>query len=288
MKRTLARFAASLTTGLSALALANAAPAAAQEKEPGPEEMEQMVAQLAQAFPVEPLSDEQTDRLPQAQRIIAKMIPEGTLGEMMGSMFDQIMGPIMAVSGGAPSSAVGKGIGVPPGQLDLDEESAAQVASIFDPAFAERSEREAEIFPQLMTDMMTVMEPTMRKAMSELYAINFTQIELDDIEAFYNTPSGASFARKSFTMSSDPRVIAASMEALPQMMASIGDMERRMQEAVADLPEARGYFDLSEEEKARVAELTGFSQDEIENNLGGPPMSEADSELDWVEQEGAS
>ncbi len=41
----------------------------------------------------------------------------------------------------------------------------------------------------------------------------FDGTELNDIEAFFLTPSGSSFARdKSFAMSSDPRIIGASMD----------------------------------------------------------------------------
>jgi len=129
--------------------------------------------------------------------------------------------------------------------------------------------------PTMMREMMTVMEPTMRKAMSELYAINFSQKELDDIEAFFQTDSGTAYARKSFTMSSDPRILAASMESLPQMMGAIGEMEKKIAAAGADLPAKRSFADLSQADKAKIATLTGYSVEQIEGLLA---ESESESE----------
>ena len=46
----------------------------------------------------------------QATRIIARMIPEGTLPEMMGSMFDEMLGPMMELTGGASAQTIAEGI----------------------------------------------------------------------------------------------------------------------------------------------------------------------------------
>lgn len=265
--------------GLAALTLASA-PLAAQASDEQvdlaadatvaeDDEMQQTMAMLGSMFPVEPLTAEQDVRLPQARRIIDRMIPEGALGEMMGSMFDKMLGPIMAAADAPAARVVAEGIGAGAETLDLSPEQAAEVAALFDPVYAERHERESALLPGLMRDMMTVMEPTMRKAMSELYAINFSQRELDDIEAFFQTESGTSYARKSFTMSSDPRIISATMEAMPQMMGAFASMEEKIAQASADLPAKRSFADLSAAEQARVAELTGYSADAIEAMLAG-------------------
>lgn len=250
--------------GLAALTLAPQ-PLAAQES--GPAEMEQAMAMMGAMFPAEPLTPEQEARLPQAQRIIARMIPEGTLGEMIGGMMDSMLGPIMGMGGGPAVSAVTQGTGLSPETLDLSPEQAEELAALFDPAFAERHAREMGLMPDLMREMMGAMEPGMRRAMSELYAINFSQGELDDIEAFFRTDSGTAYARKSFTMSSDPRIISATMESLPQVMASINALETRMAAVTAGLPPKRRFADLSAAEKAKVAKLTGHSVSQLEEQV---------------------
>jgi hypothetical protein len=123
------------------------------------------------------------------------------------------------------------------------------------------------VMPALMRDMMTVMEPTMRKAMSELYAIHFSQKELDDIETFFQTESGTAYARKSFSMSSDPRILSATMESLPQLMGTFADMEKKIAAASADLPPKRSFSELSGAEKAKIAKLSGYSIAEIEEMI---------------------
>lgn len=250
-----------------AVALALAPQPLAAQADPSVPEMDQAMAALGAMFPAEPLTAEQEARLPQTQRIINRMIPEGTLGEMMGGMFDKMFGPMMAAADGPAIATVQKGIRVSPVAIGLSEEQTAEIAALLDPAYAERHKREMAVMPAMMRDMMTVMEPTMRKAMSELYAIHFSQKELDDIETFFQTDSGTAFARKSFTMSSDPRILAASMEAMPQIMGAIADMEKKIAAASADLPPKRGFADLSKADKAKVAKLTGYTVEEIEGML---------------------
>lgn len=284
-----------LATGVVLALLTTPATLAAQEAETqaeevmiddaataeGPDEMAQAMAMLGTMFPAEPLTAEQEVRLPQAQRIIAQMIPEGTMAEMMGSMFDKMLGPIMQAGGSQATGTVTSATGLNTFDLDLTPEQTEELASLFDPAWAERQEREMAMFPGVMKQVMNAMEPGMRKVMAELYAINFSPTELNEIETFFLTPTGASYARKSFTMSSDPRVMSATMEALPTMMAAIGSLEKSIVEATADLPVKRSFADLTPAEKAKVAEMTGYSVEEIEAKLA------AGAEVSWDVMESA-
>lgn len=246
-----------------------------------PDEMAQAMAMFGAMFPAEPLTADQEARLPQAQRIIGRMIPDGTLSEMMGSMFDKMLGPIMQMGGSPATTTVTAATGLSTYDLDLTPEQTEELAGLFDPAFAERQKREMAMFPGIMAQMMDAMEPGMRKAMAELYAINFNPTELAEIEAFFLTETGTTYARKSFTMSSDPRILSASLEAMPAMMGAIGSLEQKLAEATADLPAKREFTDLTPAEQARVAELTGYAIEEIEANLS------ATEEASWEAMEAA-
>lgn len=232
-------------------------------------ETDQAMAMMGAMFPAEPLTAEQEARLPQTRRIIERMIPEGTLGEMMGGVMEKMVGPMMGLTGGPAMNAISQATGLAPGTLDLPPEQAEELAALFDPAYAERHAREMGLMPDLMREMMAAMEPGMRKAMAELYAIHFSQAELDDIETFFQTDSGTAYARKSFTMSSDPRIISATMESLPQVMASFSALETRMKAATAGLPPKRRFAELSAAEKARVARATGYTVAQIEEQAAG-------------------
>lgn len=249
--------------GLGAALALMTQPVAAQDEGPDEEAFAAMMAM----FKPEPLTEEQEERLPKARSIVDKMIPPGTLGDMMGSMFDKILDPIMSMATKASSEELSGKLGIELGELDLNEEQTAEIAAILDPAWQERREREAAVMPKLMTTMMSAMEPGMRKAMSEAYAVYFNDQELSDIDAFFSTESGIAFARKSFTMSSDPRVLGASMEAMPAMFESIATIESEMEAATADLPEPRKHADLSAAQRARLAELAGISVGELDENM---------------------
>lgn len=224
-------------------------------------------AAMAGMFQAEPLTPEQEARLPLATTIIAKLIPEGALGEMMGSMFNSMLEPLAELGAQPSSGDVAEQLGFESYDLYLGEEQAAEALEILDPAWEARKAAEAKVFPEVMKQMMDAMEPGMRKAMAELYAVNFTERELTDIDAFFSTETGATYARKSFSMASDPRIMAASMESLPAMMDSIMTMEQQVEQATADLPAKRTFAELSVKEKARLAELTGYTVEEIEEAI---------------------
>ncbi len=241
--------------------------------------MQEAMDQIGAMFPVEPLTAEQQARLPQATRIITRMIPDGTMGEMMGTMFDKLLGPLMTATDAPAFPVVEKGIGISPADIGLSQAQAEEIAALLDPAYTERHAREMAVMPTILRDMMTLMEPGMRKAMSELYAVHFSQKELDDIETFFQTESGTAYARKSFTMSSDPRIVGATLESMPQLMGAFAEMEKKIAAASADLPPKRSFADLPKADKAKIAKLTGYSVKEIEQ-MAAENKSEAESAID--------
>lgn len=233
------------------------------------DEMAALSDMFAGLFTKEPLTPEQEARVPAAEQLVAKIIPAGTMGEMMDKMMGGVLGPLMAAAPDAAVTTLAKKIGTETYALDLTEEQAGELASLFDAAWAERQKREAAMFPALMKEVMGLMEPGMRKAMSELYAIRFSSGELAEIDAFFSTGTGNKYARESFLMASDPRIMASTMEAMPALMGMMGDLEKRMADGVADLPAVRTFADLSPEERAKVAAMTGLTVEEIEANLPG-------------------
>ena len=230
------------------------------------EEMAGVMAMLGSMFKAEPLTAEQQARLPLAQTIVGKIMPDGTMREMFDGMMGGMFGELMTAGAEAEPARtfVANQLGLYGEEISLSDEQATEIANMLDPVRNERKAKEAEMMPQVIGEVMTTMEPTMRKAMSELYAVYFNDTELADIDTFFSTPSGTAYARKSFKMSSDPRIMAATMESLPQMMEQFGAIEAKMKAATADLPASRTFAELTAQEKARVAKLTGFSVDDLE------------------------
>lgn len=226
-----------------------------------------MAALMQAMFKVEPLTAAQRDRLPQAARLVASIMPPGTMAQVMGGMYDKMLGPIMAMAGEASSGDIARELGVDPDKLELDDEEAARIAAILDPVWKERREAEMASAQRAMSSVLSAMEPGMRKGMAEAYAVNFTASELTDIERFFATSSGASFARKSYALASDPRIIAASMEALPTVLAQMKSVEADMNAASARFPPRRGYEDLTPAERSELSKLTGLRADAIREGM---------------------
>lgn len=239
-----------------------------------------VAAMMKAMFPVEPLTAEQQARLPQAQAVIAKMMPPGTLQQVAGGMFDKMLNPLMAMGIKADSATVAIELAIEDEDFAIDDADAERVAEILDPVREERIRTVTEATQRAMGTAMTAMEPGMRKGMAEAYAATFTIGELTAIDAFFTTPEGASFARKSYALTSDPRIMAAAMESLPAMMGQMKAMEADMKAAEAKLPPRRGYADLSAAERAEIAELTGLDQAAIRTGMAAAAAKRDANDVD--------
>lgn len=257
-------------TGLLAATLLLTSPLAAQPATngaPGAKAEAEIAAGLAAMFKVDPLTAEQKARLPQAEALIAQIMPPGTLDQMMGAMYDKMLGPIMALASSPGSAQIARELGVEDPAFELDDAEAAKVAQILDPVWKERGEREMTALQAAMGKAMRAMEPPMRKGMAEAYAATFTSAELTDIASFFATPSGMSYARKSYALASDPRIMAASMEAMPALLAEMKAAEAVVKSATADLPPKRGYDDFTPAERAALTRATGLSPAQLREGM---------------------
>ncbi|OYX64630.1 MAG: hypothetical protein B7Y88_11065 [Sphingomonadales bacterium 32-64-17] len=247
-------------------ALALPAPALGQPA--NPDVTAERAEALGEMFPVEPLTPEQEARLPAATALVEKIIPPGTMGEMVTGMFDGFLSPIRAIEGNEGKPPLAKLLGVSRGQLaSVGGEAAARAATMLDPDWQLREEREAEAMPRAMNAMMSALEPAIKSAMAEMYAIHFDADELRDIDVFFSTESGAAYARKSFVMTADPRFAGVMMEAMPEMMAGVANMQAELQAATADLATPRSWYELEPAEQDKLAGMLGMSREELEASM---------------------
>ena len=260
--------------GGAALGLLCAQPAAAAAPKKGDDAT--AMAALTDMFKAEPLTAEQQARLPAAKALMMQIMPPGTMAEMYHSLFKRIMDPIMKMAESDPATDVAKNLGQDSVKLDLTDEQAKQAAAILDPGAATRNAAMMETLQSAMTKAMAAMEPDMREGMAEAYAVNFNSKELADIAAFFATPSGMTYARRSFALASDPHVLSATMKSMPKMMAELGPMKAQFDKAQADLPQPRDYADLSAEQRTELGKLTGLSQAQIKAGMASAAKKRAD------------
>ena len=266
---------------IAAAALVCAAPVVAQqetatnESAMSSEALDGFAGMMAGLFQTEPLTDEQTARLPAAQAVVGQMMPDGFYGEMMGGMMDKMLRPMLSMFS-QPEFVLGARLAVEAEAVEaLGEDEQAELTAMLDPAYEARGDAMVEVLTLRMGGMFSAMEAPMREGLSKAYAVRFDEGQLADIAAFFATPTGSEYARESMALFADPQVMQASMQALPAMMNGFGDIESAMREAMAALPAERGYGDLTGAQRQRMAELLDIDPAQLATLVNPPkPLDE--------------
>ena len=281
-------FVGALALGLAALGLAGlgAAPASAQAEaetsEMSQEELEGFAQMMGGLFVAEPLTAQQEARLPLAGEIVRQLMPEGFYAQMMGDMLKGTMQPILGMFSG-PEFVVMSSVTLEDGMPELADAEAEELAALLDPAYATRADTMIEAMTGAMEGMFAQMEPAMREGLAKAYAARFDRSQLSDIKAFFDTPTGALYARESMAIATDPQFMSSMMGAMPAMMSGMGDMEARMDAAMADIPEQRSFDDLSAAERDRAARILGITVAQLQAGMataaanrdeGGPQLDD--------------
>lgn len=120
-----------------------------------------------------------------------------------------------------------------------------------------------------MSRMMATMEPLVRQAIAEMYAIHFPEAELGAIDAFFATLSGVAYARQSYLMTSDPRMAAAMRKLSDERLTSeqVAALETAAASATADLPPQRNLADLTSNQRKALAQMLGIAVEDLEYTL---------------------
>ena len=271
-----------IVNAMAAAALVCAVPAAAQEDPEhsesamSPGDLDEFAGMMASLFQTEPLTEEQNARLPAAQAVVGEMMPDGFYGEMMAGMMDKMLRPMLTMFS-QPEFVLGARLTVDAEAIEaLEEAEQAELTAMLDPAYQARGDAMVAVLTSRMGGMFTAMEGPMREGLSKAYAVRFDDAQLADIAAFFATPTGGEYARESMALFADPQVMQASMQALPAMMSGFGDIESAMREAMTALPAERGYDDLTEAQRKRMAELLDVDPAQLAD-LVNPPKSMDDA-----------
>ena len=245
-----------------------ATPAAAQDMETGDEKLAEFSQMMAQLFPREELTEEQEARLPLATQAVSAIVPEGIYKRIMDEVMGKTMAPLMQMLAGPPRGSLAGQINrSADGLMELTDEELAEVASILDPDYKQRSDLQFELMMSKMGDVMVQLEPGLREGLARAYASRFTAAELADLNTFFATPSGQKYAAESLVIFSDPQVMGASMKAMPMIMGSMGEWVKEIEEATGNLRAPRTYADLSAAERSRLAGLVGLSENELKAQM---------------------
>ena len=279
----------------SAMALALATPLAAQEESaPSAEEIDQEIQALGGLFgdifgTADPLTPDQEARVPVAQSVVLKLVPEGTYAKMMNETLAPMMDGIMGNVAGTPAITLIELTGLPPSQLsDLDEAQLEEAVGLLDPNASARNAEIAKVTIEMISGIVEQIEPSYRAGLARAYAVRFTEAELVDLDAYFGTPVGRKYAGESFLIFADPQVMSAMNEMMPAMMEQMPAMMGGIGEIAQNYPKGRTFSQLSAEEQDKLAQLLGTTLENLAANEPASDNEPMNEEQEWVEEESAS
>lgn len=170
------------------------------------------------------------ERLALASKAVESIWPIGTAERMMKGMMDNMQNSVLA--GMLDSTAADLGIEVE----NDDGRTLREKIAEKDPHFEERFRITNEVMGQEMMRVFAQMEPAMRTGLANAYARRFTVVELTEINRFFASPAGASYARQSMELITDKEFTEEMMAAGPQMMKQMPAIIEKLKKATAHLP----------------------------------------------------
>ncbi|MCC7266398.1 MAG: hypothetical protein IT546_03545 [Caulobacteraceae bacterium] len=212
------------------------------------------------------------DRLAAARPVVAKLFPEGTYKRLMGSAFDKLIADTMDAAMELPAGQMAE-----LGGLDaeaaarIDKATVAEIMAITDPHYRERTQASMKAMMGAMTSVMIEMEPDVRTALTRAYARKFTAAQLGELDRFFSTPTGAFYAAESMSLQMDPEMVAEMQALTPKILEQMPKVLEASKAATAHLPPPRKFEDLTPAERAKLSEMLGIEQNDLEN---APPATD--------------
>jgi len=173
-----------------------------------------LLTPAAQAATPAPAATEAVDpaRLAAAKRALEALMPP----EKRAAMFDTMLGPMMAnIQESVFSSPSIKD------SLDRDPKVMAALQQFI----GKQQERTGQLLRATLPDMFAAME--------RAYARRFTVDQLNEVAAFFTTPTGRFYMDQSMTIMSDPDVLAWQRGLMQQAMAHTEQDMKALQAEIA-------------------------------------------------------
>jgi hypothetical protein len=195
---------------------------------------------------------------PLATSIAGKLFPNGTYRKMLGATFTKMMSGMIDQMGDVPLGDVMKSYGLDATtSAKLDKATINKIMAIIDPAFKDRMRLVMDGMFKGMIPLFEQMEPDLRAGLAESLSHRFTSSELGELKTFFDTPTGNSFASQQMLLFMDPAVMGRMQAQMPKIMQAMPALVGDAAKAAEKLPKAKKYADLTDAERADLANLLG-------------------------------
>ncbi len=167
-----------------------------------------------------------------AEKAVAALVPNGVYMKMMRDQFPRMMDTMMTeMMGMSPSE-----LGLPEANGDKGKTMGAAIVTA-DPHFQERMRIMTRVMGEEMGAIFGKIEPRMRAGLARVFARKFTTQQLNELNSFFATPTGGTFAGEYLSMLVEPEVMQEMMTVTPEMMKAMPAIMAKVEKATAHLPE---------------------------------------------------
>ncbi len=182
---------------------------------------------------VAPVAALDAARTAAAVRVIDRLWPVGTYRRMMDGTLTQVMDKMMEsmlgmrASDMMPPDAAAKG-GSDKTMLELAEKE--------DPHFRERFKITMDVMMREMLPVIEKIEPSVRESMTHIYARDYTEAQLADLDRFLASPTGTEFGKRWMMSFVDPEMTGATQKMMPELIRTMPEIMKKVEAATAHLP----------------------------------------------------
>ena len=203
-------------------------------------------------------------RMEAGRALAAKTVPTGAYQKVMQGAVPGLTDGVMKQMLDLPVQQLVGLAGLSAEQArKLGSATTRQIMAIMDPAYEQRMKISMTTTFAVMGEVMGQVEPELREGLAESYAGHFTTAQLGELNAFFSTPTGSAYAAQQLTMMNDPAVMARMQKIMPMIIKQMPTIAARVQAATASLPKPKTAADLTDADRAKLAQLLGVSPDKL-------------------------
>jgi hypothetical protein len=203
-------------------------------------------------------------RLALAHGIADRVLPPGAYQKVLQGSLNSMVGTMMTQMLDVPVRQFASMAGLSDQDAaKLGPATTRQIMAILDPAYERRMSAFMSGLTSAMGDVMGKFEPDMREGLAEAYAARFSAAQLTQIKAFYDTPAGSDFAAQQMTLMTDPALARRMQNLMPAILQAMPEVMKKAQADTASLPKAKKFEDLTDADKAKLAQLFGVPPEKL-------------------------
>jgi hypothetical protein len=240
---------------------------APEEAAPKKSKDEEMFEMLGKMFEIKDTSPIDPKRLAAATKTVGALVPNGVLAKMLDDMAKRFIAPISDMQPDMSVYDIMSATNVYEDSMyEMDDAKRKEITALLDPKRKDRIAQMADAVMPFVNKTMNKIEMPMREGMARAYARKFTVAQLNEMNAFFATPTGALFAGESYILQADPEVMHAMVKAMPKMLEDLKADGPEIEATVKKLPDAKNLTELTDAEMSKLASLTGIKLETLQEN----------------------